>query len=297
LSDGPWIWATFTVAAAAAQTARNAAQRQLTATLGTVGATHVRFLYGLPFALMFLAGLVLFTETMPPRPPAVFFAFVTSGSLTQIGATAMMLAAMGERSFLAVIAYTKTEPVQVALFGLLVLGDPVTLPMAAAIAIATAGVVLMSLKPGQTGGGMRPMLLGLGSAAMFALSAIGFRGAILSLGTDFVTAACTTLCVALLIQAVLLSLWLALRDRAVMIAVLRAWRPSLVAGFMGALASQLWFFSFALTSAANVRTLALVEVLFAQGVTRFAFKQRSTARELVGVALIVGGVVLLLWGQ
>ncbi|NVO17132.1 MAG: EamA family transporter [Rhodoplanes sp.] len=299
MSDGPWIWAAFTVAAAAAQTARNAAQRQLTRTLGTVGATHVRFLYGLPFALVFLAGIVLVTGTVPPRPPAVFFLFVTSGALTQIGATAMMLAAMGERSFLAVIAYTKTEPVQVALFGLLVLGDTVTLPMAAAIAIATAGVVLMSVKPGQAGGGggMRPMLLGLGSAALFALSAIGFRGAILSLGADFLTAATTTLCVGLTIQAVLLSLYLALRDRAVMVAVLRAWRPSLVAGFMGALASQFWFLSFALTSAANVRTLALVEVLFAQAVSRFAFKQRTTVRELLGIALIVGGVVLLLWGQ
>lgn len=291
------MWAAFTVAAAAAQTVRNAAQRQLTGTLGTVGATHVRFLYGLPFAVVFLAGIVLATGTLPPRPPAAFFPWVTSGALTQIGATAMMLAAMGERSFLAVIAYTKTEPVQVALFGLLVLGDTVTMPMAAAIVIATAGVVLMSLKPGQTGGGVRPMLLGLGSAALFALSAIGFRGAILSLGTDFVMAASTSLCIALLIQAVLLSLYLALRNRAVLIAVLRAWRPSLVAGFMGALASQFWFFSFALTSAANVRTLALVEVLFAQGVTRFAFKQRTTSRELLGIALIVGGVVLLLWAH
>ncbi|MDQ0355765.1 drug/metabolite transporter (DMT)-like permease [Rhodoplanes tepidamans] len=299
----PWSWAMFAVAAAAGQTVRNAAQRQLTQTLGTVGATHVRFLFGFPFAVVFLALVVAWTGTPPPRPPAGFWPWVASGALTQIVATALMLAAMGERSFLVVIAYTKTEPVQVALFGLVVLGDAVTLPMAAAILVATAGVVLMSLRPGQTasrpgetaGGGARPMLLGLGSAALFALSAVGYRGAIISLPTDFVTAASTTLCVALAIQSVLLSGWLALRDPPVLIAVLRAWRPSLLAGFMGALASQLWFLAFALTAAANVRTVALVEVLFAQGVSRFAFGQRSTARELLGIALIVAGVVLLLW--
>ena len=51
------LWAVFTLIAAAAQTARNAMQRELTATLGTVGATHVRFLFGFPFALLFLAGV------------------------------------------------------------------------------------------------------------------------------------------------------------------------------------------------------------------------------------------------
>ena len=50
----PGLWAVFTVIAAAAQTVRTATQRELTQKLGTVGATHVRFLFGLPFALVFL---------------------------------------------------------------------------------------------------------------------------------------------------------------------------------------------------------------------------------------------------
>ncbi len=57
--DPSWLWAVFTIIAAAAQTVRNATQRELTATLGTVGATHVRFLFGFPFALVFLAGVML----------------------------------------------------------------------------------------------------------------------------------------------------------------------------------------------------------------------------------------------
>ena len=92
-------------------------------------------------------------------------------------------------------------------------------------------------------------------------------------------AATFTLAVGLMLQAALLSLYLLLRDPEVLRAIVRAWRPSLFAGFMGAMASQFWFLAFALASAANVRTLALVEVLFAQAISRFVFKQATTPRE------------------
>src|SRR6266852_7986399 len=148
--DPPWLWAFFTIIAAAAQTVRNATQRGLTASLGTVGATHVRFLFGFPFALVFLVGVMIALGQALPRPPLVYWPWVVVGALAQIAATALMLAAMNKRSFVVVYAYIKTEPVQVALFGLLFLGDVVTLGMAAAILIATSGVVVMALKPGTS---------------------------------------------------------------------------------------------------------------------------------------------------
>ena len=89
------LWAVFTLIAAAAQTARNAMQRELTATLGTVGATHVRFLFGFPFALLFLAGVMAATGYGLPHPPPVFWPWVIAGALTQIGATATMLVGDG----------------------------------------------------------------------------------------------------------------------------------------------------------------------------------------------------------
>ncbi len=290
------LWAVFTLIAAAAQTARNAMQRELTATLGTVGATHVRFLFGFPFALILLVGVMLATgEGLPHIPPA-FWPWVIAGAGTQIAATALMLAAMGERSFVVAYAYIKTEPVQVALFGLIFLGDRVAPLAAAAILIATAGVIVISLKPGAGGvGTTRSTLIGLGSGCMFALAAITYRGAILSLHhPEFVLAATFTAAVGLVLQAALLSLYLALRDPKVLHDIARAWRPSLFAGFMGAVASEFWFLAFAIATAANVRTLALVEVLFAQGVTRFVFKQPTTMREGLGIVLVVAGVVLLI---
>src|SRR5512143_4267797 len=127
------LWAVFTLIAAAAQTARNAMQRELTATLGTVGATHVRFLFGFPFALLFLAGVVTATGAALPKPSVMFWPWVLVGAFTQIAATATMLSVMGQRSFVVAYAYIKTEPVQVALFGLIFLGDNIAPLTAVAI--------------------------------------------------------------------------------------------------------------------------------------------------------------------
>lgn len=291
-----WLWAVFTLIAAAGQTARNAMQRELTTTLGTVGATHVRFLFGFPFALLFLAGVMLVTGLDLPRPALSYWPWIILGAGAQILATALMLAAMGERSFVVTIAYIKTEPVQVALFGLIFLGDRLSLPMVAAILIATSGVIVMSLKAGAGNGSIRPTLLGLAAGAMFAFSAIGYRGAILNLGlSNFVMAATFTLAVGLVMQAGLLTLYLLVREPKVMRDIMAAWRPSLFAGFMGAAASQFWFLAFAIATAASVRTLALVEVLFAQFITHIVFRQPTSRRELVGIVLVVAGVGLLVW--
>jgi drug/metabolite transporter (DMT)-like permease len=295
-SIAPWLWAVFTVIAAFMQTLRNAMQRELTGKLGTVGATHVRFLFGAPFVVVFLLGVMWVTGALLPRPDILFWPWVILGAFAQVAATALMLAAMGERSFVVTIAYIKTEPIQVAIFGLIFLGDMLTIPMMTAVVVATAGVLIMSTKPGGMIGGIRPTLIGLASGGMFALSSIGYRGAILDLALpDYVMKATFTLAVGIAMQAVVLSIYLAVRSPAILFAIFRVWRPSLSAGLAGAIASQFWFLAFALATAASVRTLALIEVLFAQLVARVAFGQRTSAREALGMALVVGGVALLLW--
>ena len=293
------LWMVFTVLAAAGQTARNAMQRELTATLGTVGATHVRFLFGFPFALIFLAVVLIVTGVPLPRPGLIYIPWIVLGAGAQIVATAMMLTAMNDRSFVVTIAYIKTEAIQGAIFGLIFLGDRLTPAIVAAIVIATAGVVLMSFKPGaKVQGGLKPTLIGLVAGGMFALSAVGYRGASLSLELPgFVVPATFTLACGLVAQAALLTLYLVLFDRRVLDEIARAWRPSLFAGFMGATASEFWFLAFTITTVANVRTLALVEVLFAQAISYFVFKQATTAREALGMSLIVAGVALLIWVQ
>jgi drug/metabolite transporter (DMT)-like permease len=271
-------------------------QRQLTGPLGTWGATNIRFLFGFPFSIVFFAVVLVATGDQLPWPTSAFWPWLLLGALCQIIATGLMLLAMNERSFVVTTAYIKTEAIQTAIFGFVFLGDHLTVLKVVAILIATAGVIITALSPGGTKGfaDFRPTMLGLLSAAAFALSANGFRGAIITVqGVSFVTAATYTLVFGLLVQTLVLTIYLLARAPGVLKAILSLWKPSLLAGFMGAFASQFWFLAFALTAAANVRTLALVEVLFAQGVAHYSFKQPLSARELAGIVLIVIGVALL----
>lgn len=293
------MWVLAVLIAAAAQTARNAVQSHLARHIGTLAATQVRFLFGLPFAILFLLMASLATGEPPPALPLASLGFAALGAASQIAATALMLAVMKARSFAITTAWIKTEPVLVALIAAAVLGDPLTLTALLAIGVATAGVILMSPTPGtRLWRDARPMLTGLGAGALFGLAAIGFRGGITSIGEGgFLIRAATVLAVSMAMQAGVLMLALALFRRDSLRASLSVWRTSLGAGFLGAFASQFWFIGFALTTAANVRTVALVEVLMAQGVAHFVFRQPVTARQSAGMAVIVAGVAALLLGQ
>ncbi|MFN3674109.1 MAG: EamA family transporter [Bosea sp. (in: a-proteobacteria)] len=291
------LWIPATIAASLLQTARNLTQRSLTDIIGVVGATQVRFLFGLPFALLFLAIVCAVAQRPPPQIGAEAFGFTLWGALTQIAATALMLAAMRERSFAVTTAYVKTEPVQVAIFGAILLGDALSPAKFAAILFATAGVVVVSWKPGEklTAAGLRPTLLGIGAGACFALSAIGFRGGIQALPEGgFFIRATTILALGLALQTAILTVYMLAANRAALVMSLRNWRRSLFAGFLGAAASQCWFIGFSLTSAANVRTLALIEVPLAQLASRRIFSEGASRRELAGMAMIVLGVGALL---
>jgi len=290
------LWIPFTVLGAAAQAARNAMQRSLTGALGTWGATNIRFLFGFPFSLVFFAVAMAATGDAMPHPGLAFWPWLVVGALTQILATGLMLLAMRERSFVVTTAYLKTEAIQTAVFGLIFLGEHLTWLRVIAIVLATAGVVITALRPGAEKKlfDVRSAGLGLAAAAAFALSAVGYRGAILAVpGVAFVTAASFTLVLALFLQTLLLTIYLLARAPGTLRAIMLLWKPSMLAGFTGALASQFWFLSFALTAAANVRTLALIEVLFAQGVSYYSFNQPISARELIGIAIILVGVALL----
>ena len=296
----PWLWAVFTVIAAGAQTARNVMQRDLVGSVGTQGATYVRFLFGLPFALLFLGAQLLLIDAPLPIPGLHALGWAAVGALMQTLATALMLLSMQDRSFVVTIAFTKTEPVIIAILSIVILREVPTPMTVLAIIVATAGVLLMSLPPRAQGverPGLKAALIGLASGACFGFSATGYRVSMVGLeSSSFILTASVTMVMGLVIQCAAILCWLLLRDRALLGAIIRSWRPSLLAGFMGALATQFWFLAFAITNPIRVRTLALVEVPFAQIVSRRIFKQRMSTAEIAGMALIVAGVVLLLNG-
>ncbi|MGA0838843.1 MAG: hypothetical protein ACO3Z6_03965 [Pseudomonadales bacterium] len=300
----PYLWIPITLFAALAQTIRNAAQRKLTSSLGTVGATWVRFLYGLPFALAWLAVVLVVTGSALPIPDLRFLLFVSAGALAQVLATALLLRVMAASNFALGVAYSKTEAMQVAVFGLLFLGDPITSFMVVAIMIGTVGVLLISPSDPErpfaalvTNWTQPIALLGLASGALFGLAAVGYRASALALGdTPFVLAAAFGLVVAQSLQTVVMGAWMLHQQPEAIMPVFRAWRASLLAGGMGAAASAGWFTAMAIESVARVRTLALAELLFAGLISLRYFDERLTPREILGIALLGTGLVAVTLG-
>ena len=295
-----WLWIPLTVFAAAAQTVRNTAQRHLTSELGTLGATLVRFLYGMPVLAVWLCLVLLFGGSPHPDLTWAFGGWVVVAALSQMAGTALLLRAMEARSFAIGLVYSKSEVIQVALFSVLFLGETLSAVAIAAIVAATMGVVLLTPRPPSRESVRRSFadpaaLYGLASGSAFAISVVGYRAANLSLHTasPFLAAA-ETLFWSQLLQAVLLGSWLLLRNPVVVLGALRQWRVSMFAGLAGASASLANVTALALAPPSQVRTLILVEVVFSYFVSRRIFRESMSHRELAGIILVMAGVVLIL---
>lgn len=300
-----FAWVLIVMVAALLQTARNAAQRSLVAQAGTLGATLARFLYGLPFAVLWLALLHALPATAGAVPHfhAGYFAWLAVGAMGQLAATACLLAAMKQRNFVVGVAYSKTDALQVALFATLFLHELPGWLTLLAMGLATAGVVLLSRPRAPQAAGAGGLgawaglaaLYGLASGAGFALSAVGYRGAALQLPgvSPWLTGAWGVLW-AQALQSLVLGGWLLAREPAALRATATAWRVSVLAGAAGAMASVGWFTAFALTSAANVRTLGMVEVVFSYLVSHRLLREKLTGTERAGLLLVLVGVAALL---
>jgi len=298
----PELWIPITIVAAFMQNARSALQKHLTGRLSTLGATYVRFLYALPFAILYVAALGAIQGAPLPRPNVLFFMYVFLGGVTQIVFTALLMWLFSFRNFAVGTTFSKTEVVQVAILGLVILGDTLTPLASVAIAIAAAGVMLLSA--GQTDLTMRTLvaslteratLIGLACGAFLGASVVFFRGAALALNHDeFVMAAAFTLAVALTIQTAILGLYLAWKERGTLRDVIVHWRWSLAVGVAGVLASICWFTAFTLQNAAYVRAVGQVELIFTFIASVFFFRERTSRAEVAGILLVAAGILLLI---
>jgi drug/metabolite transporter (DMT)-like permease len=308
-------WIPLTLAAAFLQNIRSSLQVALKGRLSNTGATSVRFIYGLPPALVFLAAVAGLADAPVPSPSTRFLAYVVAGGSAQIFGTACLLHAATLRSFAVATAYSKTEPILAALFGLALLAEPVSAAASLGIAISVASVIGLGWVRGQ---GLPPAAsdsrsafawvadpaagFGIACGALFGLAAVSYRGAALvldapGLPSGTLSAALrsiTTLCWVLGFQTLLMAGWLALREPAELRRVFAAWRPASAVGLAGAAASVGWFTAMTLQIAAYVRTLGQVELIFALGSSIFFFRERLRAGEFICIAGILAGLVLLI---
>lgn len=292
-------WVPIVLFAAVAQTARNAAQRAVVAEAGVLGATLARFLYGIPLAFTLVVAI---QAANPHVAPAFllsprYFACVFLGAIANLTATALLLTTMRWKNFAVGVTYSKTDALQVAILGTVFLGEYPGGVGTAAIGVATMGVVLLSSGARLPKGvdSARPALCGLASGAAFALSSLAYRTAVLGVGTvsPWVIGAWGVF-LAQTIQGGVLGGYLLCTSPLTFAAIARSWRVSIVAGAAGALASVGWFTALAMTTAANVRALGMLEVAFSVIVSHTLLRERISAPERCGVLLLSLGVVGLL---
>lgn len=291
------LWILLAIAAAPLQVARNAMQRGLVGDAGPWGATLVRFLFGLPFSVLILGVAVLATPDAAPNPTGRFWVAAIVGAISQVAATGALLMAMRRSGFAVAILLQQSSLPMAAVIGWLVLGDALGSAVWVGVALATAGLAVLSWpRPGQARADLPGGLLGLTAGAAFAVAFNAFRqaGQAFDPGHPLYSAA-AALVVAQLMQSVVLTSILAVVRPQALRSVMGTWRASLAAGAFGSAASACWFGALALAPAAPVRAIGLIEGPVAAAVGRRLFRERLTARQWIGGALTGLGVLLTLF--
>jgi len=294
-------WILITIAAALAQTVRFMAQKQLkTAGLSTGGATFARFIYSAPLVAFLMVIYAVGSGQSMPGTNGAFWLYAMSGGLAQILATMCVVAIFSHRNFAVGITFKKTEVVMTAIASFLILGEGVGWVGGVAIGIGLLGVVLLSDPPGGEGSFFERVFnraagLGLASGVFFSISAVGYRGASLSLESgDTVMRAGTTLAIVTASQTIALGLWLAWCERGQILKVLRAWRVAAVVGVMSMIGSFCWFTAFTLQNAALVNVVGQIELIFSIAASALFFREKIGGREYGGMALLSLGILLLI---
>ena len=296
------LWIPITIAAAFLQNLRTAAQKQLQGSLGTTGASFVRFGFGFPVAIIYVLALHHFTGRAYPALSWGFAAWTLVGGVAQIAATILLVHMFTLRNFAVGTAYSKTEPVQAAVFGLIILGERITTGAVLAIIVGVLGVMLISvarspltLRNLVTALVGRTALLGILSGSLFGISAVAFRSAALTLGgPDPVMQAAVTLAAATTLQTLIMVVWIFWRDASEFGRVARAWKSSTVIGLASVVGSACWFTAMTLQPVAYVRALGQIELIFTFASSVFLFKEKINRLEIAGCLLIVSGILTLL---
>jgi drug/metabolite transporter (DMT)-like permease len=284
-----------TIAAAGFQVARNALQRGMMSDTGPWGATLVRFLFGLPFSLAFTAVALVMSPQLDPQFGWAFWWPALTGALAQVIATAALLLAMHHAGFAVGTALQQSSVPLAATVGLVVFGDNLSRLGWAGVAVTTLGLAVL-VWPKKVEGAHHPALgvvYGVLSGLLFGFALNAFRHAGLRLEPHhpwFSALACVAIVQA--VQAAGLGLYLAMRDRAALVAVIRGWRQSLGAGLFGALASSGWFLALNLAPAAAVRALGVIEMPIAAAAGHRLFREELGAKQILGVVLVTAGVAM-----
>jgi len=297
------IWLPAAFLAGLFQAWRTALQRRSRDTLSVNAAGLVRYLFGLPIAILLLASYLGLSASGPvPAIGANFLGMCLLAGVAQILATNLLIMAFGFSNFVVGTAYSKTEAVQAAVLAMILTGERLE-PLAwAGILAGVTGIILLSsggqrMRPAELARalGQPAALCGLGAGFLYAITALAVREATGALGTeDFVLTALLALVVTMAIQTLLQGGYLLMREPDQIARTIKSWRNSSQIGVLSALGSACWFTGFAVAPVALVRIVGQVEIVFTLGFSRFYLGERTSASEVAGLALVVSGVAIAL---
>ena len=287
------MWILVTVVAAAFQTSRTAFQHRLRALLSVSGAGFVRYVYGAPLAGAAVLAAWLWGVQWP-HIGGHFWLAILAGGVFQIVGTVCLIRAFDARDYAVGTVFSKTEVVQVALFSMALLGEPLRAGGWLGAAVCMVGVALLATKGRRlTWAAVRQpaALYGLAAGGLLGLAAISIRSATKALdGGPVVVRAVLALAVMNTMQTIIHGGYLVWREPGQVRLALVHWRSSAVVGVLSVCGSAGWALALALENAAKVRTVGQVELLFTFAVSRWWFKDRHTRAEYVASALVAAGV-------
>ena len=296
----PDLWILVTLAAAVFQTGRFMLQKYLaTATLSAAGATFSRFLYSAPFILLGLVTYLALSATPLPALGPGFWAHGLVGGTAQILATVCVVLLFKQRNFAVGITFKKTEVILTVLVGWIILGEGVSATGFAAIALGVVGLLLLSGGAEAKGFHLRDLRnraagLGIASGALFAVSAVSYRGASLAVETDLpVLRAGVTLAAVVTMQSLIMAVYLRLREPGQIRDVWRARRVAVWIGLTSMGGSLCWFIAFTLQNAAYVKALGQVELILSVAASTMFFREKISPREAAGMAVLIASILML----
>jgi drug/metabolite transporter (DMT)-like permease len=296
------LWIPLTIAGAFMQNLRSVLQKHLKAKLSTAGASYVRFLYAMPFSILYCWSLNVYGGYPIPESNLLFWVYCFLGGLSQIMFTFLLVHLFSYRNFAVGTTYSKTETIQVAILGLILLGDQISIFGAIAIVISLFGVMLLSVAQTKitvknllTSLFEKQTLIGLTCGAFLGASVVFYRGAAWALGDgEVIMRAAFALSVSVVMQTIGMGIYIRIREPGQLTAVIRNWPPALAVGIAGVLASICWFTAFTLQNAAYVRALGQIELIFTFVASILIFKEKSHPMELIGILLIAVAIIVLL---
>ena len=294
------IWIPITIFAAFSQNLRSIYQKKLQKNMSNISSTYTRFLFGLPFVLIYFLFLYNFSNSkfLVSNINTTFLLYCLIGGISQIIATLLLLKIFKTNNFSVATSYSKTEPIQAAFFGFILLSDPISFIGLIGIIIGLIGIMITSIKKNN----LRinffnlSVFYGLLSGSLFGLSAVLFRGASHSLfSIDYMLTSSFTLLIAIVIQTLILTFYILLTDIKQFYLLYFNWKDGLIVGFFGAFASICWFYAMSIQNVAYVRALGQIELIFTILASILYFKEKIIANEILGVLIILIGILIILF--